>query len=246
MRHRAPSPLQDLLAAVRRRPRRLAVAASVLLAATAVAATVSLTQDERVAAGGARETLVHPTVVPRLPAPTVTDRSATSSRSVRPSGTTGAPSDVATEGGGTGEDGTPGRSPAGSGSSTASRPAAPGGGSGGTASSGGGGSGATQSPSSTGTPTDDSSSDGDPPETTAATAGTSGDVWTVLIGANEPASFECSLDDGAFVSCLATTAFADLDNGRHTLAARAVDGAGNVDPTPAELATTVTGPNVGD
>ncbi|WP_240359172.1 adventurous gliding motility protein AgmC [Pyxidicoccus trucidator] len=53
------------------------------------------------------------------------------------------------------------------------------------------------------------------------------------------ATFECSLDGAAFVACADPRTFTGLANGNHTLAVRAVDAAGNVDPTPATYAWTV-------
>ncbi|PQP85535.1 S-layer homology domain-containing protein [Paenibacillus sp. AR247] len=45
--------------------------------------------------------------------------------------------------------------------------------------------------------------------------------------------FECSLDGAAFGNCAANETFSNLAEGNHTLLVRAVDAAGNVDPTPA-------------
>jgi hypothetical protein len=45
--------------------------------------------------------------------------------------------------------------------------------------------------------------------------------------------FECSLDEGAFVPCGATHTLPRLNRGDHTLLVRAIDAAGNIDPTPA-------------
>ena len=51
---------------------------------------------------------------------------------------------------------------------------------------------------------------------------------------NEPnLDFECSLDGVAFSGCGEFTEFTDLLPGLHELRVRAVDGVGNVDPTPA-------------
>jgi hypothetical protein len=51
---------------------------------------------------------------------------------------------------------------------------------------------------------------------------------------NEPsATFQCSIDGGAFVACAANFTTAPLADGQHTLSVRAVDAAGNVDATPA-------------
>ena len=54
-----------------------------------------------------------------------------------------------------------------------------------------------------------------------------------------PATFECSLDGGAFVACDAATTFTGLADGDHTLAVRSIDEIGNVDGTPAEYTWTV-------
>jgi hypothetical protein len=56
---------------------------------------------------------------------------------------------------------------------------------------------------------------------------------TFVFGSTEPASrFECSLDGGAFVACTSPFTTGRLAVGRHTLAVRAIDASGNVDPTP--------------
>jgi hypothetical protein len=52
--------------------------------------------------------------------------------------------------------------------------------------------------------------------------------------ADEAATFTCSLDGQGFVPCGSTTEFGYLGSGWHTLAVRAIDSAGNVDPTPAQ------------
>lgn len=46
-------------------------------------------------------------------------------------------------------------------------------------------------------------------------------------------SFECSLDDAAFMPCPASSVLTGLSDGSHVFAARAIDAAGNVDSTPA-------------
>jgi hypothetical protein len=79
------------------------------------------------------------------------------------------------------------------------------------------------------------------PDTTASTRTVDSDSWTVAVSADEPASYECSLDGGSYQACSSTTTFNDLERGRHTLTTRATDDAGNTDPTPAELTTTVNG-----
>jgi hypothetical protein len=51
--------------------------------------------------------------------------------------------------------------------------------------------------------------------------------------ARDVASFECKLDAGSFEPCTSPKAYSGLKKGKHTVAVRAVDAAGNVDPTPA-------------
>ena len=55
----------------------------------------------------------------------------------------------------------------------------------------------------------------------------------------EGARFECSLDAGAYAPCSSPYTAAPLPDGPHTFAVRAVDEAGNVDPSPAERAFTI-------
>ena len=53
------------------------------------------------------------------------------------------------------------------------------------------------------------------------------------------ASFECSLDGAAFASCASPLTYGSLSEGDHAFEVRAVDAAGNVDPTPATWLWTV-------
>ncbi len=79
------------------------------------------------------------------------------------------------------------------------------------------------------------------PETSASTVSVAGRVWTIAVAADEPATFECSLDGAGFAPCSASVSYANLHPGRHSFQARATDPAGNVDPTPATLGVKVTG-----
>jgi hypothetical protein len=61
------------------------------------------------------------------------------------------------------------------------------------------------------------------------------DAALFAFSADEPATFTCSLDGAAYVSCDSPTTYSDLESGWHTLAVRATDTALNVDPSPAEV-----------
>ena len=89
------------------------------------------------------------------------------------------------------------------------------------------------------------SSDVTPPQTTI-TSGTSGTVpngeATFTFRSSEPGStFQCSLDRAAYTSCASPKAYSGLAKGSHTFKVRAVDAAGNVDPTPSSRAWTAAG-----
>ncbi len=56
-------------------------------------------------------------------------------------------------------------------------------------------------------------------------------------------TFECSLDGTDFEACKKRPDIQDLDPGRHCLRARAIDAAGNVDPTPAHRCFKVRSPD---
>jgi hypothetical protein len=88
-----------------------------------------------------------------------------------------------------------------------------------------------------------------PPETTLAdvppveTPSTSA---TFTFGSNEVGTFECSLDGEPFAECVAPVNYPDVDLGTppmsvgpHTFEVRAIDEAGNIDPSPARHTWTV-------
>jgi hypothetical protein len=50
------------------------------------------------------------------------------------------------------------------------------------------------------------------------------------------ATFRCRLDDRAYKSCLSPKVYRELSLGRHVVRVKAIDAAGNVDPTPAVAA----------
>ncbi|HWK27660.1 MAG TPA: putative metal-binding motif-containing protein [Solirubrobacter sp.] len=66
---------------------------------------------------------------------------------------------------------------------------------------------------------------------------------TFSLVASEAATFECSLDGAPFAACDGLVALAGLAPGAHTFAARAIDRAGNVDPTPVRRSWTIAVPD---
>jgi hypothetical protein len=75
----------------------------------------------------------------------------------------------------------------------------------------------------------------DPPDTTITRLGStpSTDVVSFVLTSNESATFECNLDGTGFVACASSFTTPSLSDGEHTLIVRAIDTAGNVDPSPA-------------
>lgn len=72
------------------------------------------------------------------------------------------------------------------------------------------------------------------PKTRVVTQYPSRNAVTLVLGADEPASFVCSLDGAAYTPCSSPAHYL-LSPGWHTFAVKAIDASGNVDPTPATL-----------
>ena len=68
---------------------------------------------------------------------------------------------------------------------------------------------------------------------------TFGTSITVTFASNEASSFECWLDAGEWAQCTSPKPYFGLADGPHTFQVRAVDQAGNVDPTPDSYAWNV-------
>ncbi|WP_188113255.1 FG-GAP-like repeat-containing protein [Nocardioides humilatus] len=72
---------------------------------------------------------------------------------------------------------------------------------------------------------------------------TSGSADTSFDFASDPPAdldhFECRLDDASYTTCTSPAALTGLTDGTHTFSVRAVDAAGNTDPTPASRTWTV-------
>jgi hypothetical protein len=84
--------------------------------------------------------------------------------------------------------------------------------------------------------------DDGPPETTIVSGPPTtggGTTASFVLAATEPATFQCSIDGGVFTSCSAAPSFTGLAAGAHRFAARALDRAGNADPTPASWSWTL-------
>jgi hypothetical protein len=69
---------------------------------------------------------------------------------------------------------------------------------------------------------------------------TSGGSATIAFASNDPdATFECQLDGGAFAACSSPRSYDGLARGGHVFRVRAVDPAGNVEPSPAVASFTM-------
>jgi hypothetical protein len=90
-------------------------------------------------------------------------------------------------------------------------------------------------------------SDTTPPQTTVTTAPSGtvpGGSASVSFTSSEPGTFQCSLDGATYTACTSPQSYSTLAAGAHTFAVRAVDTAGNIDPTPATASwtTSLSGP----
>lgn len=85
--------------------------------------------------------------------------------------------------------------------------------------------------------------DTDPPETRIVSApGENVDSTTASFqfsSSERDGKFECKLDSAAWAPCKSPKSYSDLKAGSHDFLVRAIDSAGNVDPTPASHAWTV-------
>jgi hypothetical protein len=79
------------------------------------------------------------------------------------------------------------------------------------------------------------------PDTSIQTVATTGPGAVFRLGSDGTATYRCSVDGGAFTLCAPAVTLTDLTPGWHTLAAQAVDSAGNADPTPAQTRWHATG-----
>ncbi|MDQ1396607.1 MAG: hypothetical protein QOG64_1866, partial [Acidimicrobiaceae bacterium] len=87
-----------------------------------------------------------------------------------------------------------------------------------------------------------------PPDTVNPSATANGRTATVTfkgtddITAPDAIAFRCSLDGGAPAACTSPASFPNLASGAHQFAITAIDGAGNVDPSPATTSVTIVAP----
>ena len=90
-----------------------------------------------------------------------------------------------------------------------------------------------------------SAADTTPPETTidaGPDASTDSTNATFAFSSSESGTFECALDGGEFAACESPHDYTSLAVAGHSFAVRAIDAAGNVDPTPAVYGWTVVEP----
>ena len=96
------------------------------------------------------------------------------------------------------------------------------------------------------TPAEPSPTDANPPQTSITgnpAEDTTSTFASFTFSSNESDSdFQCKLDGRAWTACTAPRTYSDLAVGSHQFSVQATDAAGNVDPTPAAYAWTVTVP----
>lgn len=82
-----------------------------------------------------------------------------------------------------------------------------------------------------------------PPDTTITThpddPSLSADATFGFTSSEVGSTFECQLDGGGFIGCTSPHTYVGLEVGDHTFEVRAVDGAGNLDPTPASFSWSI-------
>ena len=83
--------------------------------------------------------------------------------------------------------------------------------------------------------------DGSPPQTSLFVDYQEGRSARFILSADEPASFECSLDGSPFTACASPRSYHRLKPGWHAFAVRATDRAGNTDASAARLRWHATG-----
>ena len=80
-----------------------------------------------------------------------------------------------------------------------------------------------------------------PPDTSIVSSSLTGPSFT--FGSDQPGvTFQCSVDGSPFAACAAETTLTGIGAGTHVLAVRALDAAGNADPSPASQAWAVDPP----
>lgn len=79
----------------------------------------------------------------------------------------------------------------------------------------------------------------DLPQTTATTRSANASRWVIGISSDTEATYECSLDGGAYQPCGSTVTYDGLEKGTHSFAARATDDEGDTDPSPATLSAEI-------
>jgi hypothetical protein len=81
----------------------------------------------------------------------------------------------------------------------------------------------------------DTTIDSSPSNPTGSTSASFSFSGTDNPGGTGVASFECKLDSGSFAACTSPKTYSSLSLGSHTFQVRAIDGIGNIDPTPASF-----------